>query len=93
LLLSCEGGAHSLIVTLFLLIATHAKPKPGKLKVVSVNSLRAVVKITIIVTLKNKHFSLPHFLFKKKNYGKSKQIQAYFDVYMHAVFPNSKINS
>jgi len=51
--LSCEGGAHSLIVTLFLLIATHVKTKPGKLKLMSVNSLRTVVKITIIVTLKN----------------------------------------
>ncbi|KEH30453.1 transmembrane protein, putative [Medicago truncatula] len=31
------GGAHSLIVTLFLLIVTHAKPKPDKLKMMSVN--------------------------------------------------------
>jgi len=89
--LSCEGGAHSLIVTFFLLIATHAKPKPGKLKLMSVNSLRTVVKIIIIVTLKNTHFSLPQL--KKKNYEKSKHVQAYFDVYMHVVFPNSKINS
>jgi len=91
--LSCEGSAHSLIVTLFLLIATHAKSKPGKLKVMGVNSLRTVVKITIIVTLINTHFSLPQFFFYKKNYGKSKQVQAYFDVYMHVVFPNFKINS
>jgi len=77
--LSCEDGANSLIVTLFLLIATHVKPKPGKLKVMSVNSLGTVVKITFTVTLKNTHFSLPHFFFKK-NYGKSKQVQAYFDV-------------
>jgi len=55
LFLSCEGGAHSLIVTLFFLIATHANPKSGKLKVMSVNSLKTVVKITIIVTLKNTH--------------------------------------
>ena len=61
--LSCEGGAHSLIVTLFLFIATHAKP--GKLKVMSMNSLSSVVKITIIVTLKNTHFSLPQFFLKK----------------------------
>ena len=79
-------------MTLFLLIATHAKPKPGKLKLMSVNSLRTVVKITIIVTLKNTHFSFPN-LKKKKNYGKSKHVQAYFDVYMLVVFPNSKINS
>jgi len=90
--LSCEDCAHSLIVTLFLLIATHAKPKPFKVKVMSVNSLRTVVKITTIVTLKNTHFSLPDFK-KKKNYGKSKQAEVYFDVYMHVVFPNSKINS
>ena len=89
--MSCEGDAHSLIATLFLLIATHAKSKPGKLKVMSVNSLRTVVKITIIVTLINTHFFPPHFFLK--NYGKSKQVQAYFDVYMHVVFPNSKINS
>ena len=63
LFLSYEGGAHSLIVTLFLLIATHVKPKPGKLKVMSVNSLGTVVKITIIVILKNTHFSLPQFFF------------------------------
>ena len=88
--MSCEGGAHSLIVTLFLHIATHAKPKLGKLKVMSVNSITTVVKITIIVTLKNTHFSLPQL---KKNYGKSKHVQAYFVVYMHVVFPNSKINS
>jgi len=87
--LAYEGGAHFLIVTLFLLIATHAKPKLGKLKLMSVNYLRTVVKITIIVTLKNTHFSLPQF--KKKNYGKNKHVQAYFDVYMHVVFPNSKI--
>jgi len=65
--LSCEGGAHSLIVTLFLLIATHAKLKPGKLNLMSANSLRTVVKITIIVTLKNTQFSLPQFKKKKKN--------------------------
>ena len=91
--LSCEGGAHSLIVTVFLPIATHVKPKSGKVKVMSVNSLRTVVKISIIVTLKNTYFSLPQFFFFKKNYGKSKHVQAYFDVYMHVVFPNSKINS
>ena len=90
--MSCEGGAHSLIVTLFLLIATHAKSKPGKLKVMSVNSLRTVIKITIIVTLKIHIFPFPNF-FYKKNCGKSKHVQAYFDVYMHVVFPNSKINS
>jgi len=82
--LSCEDGAHSLIVTLFLLITIHVKPKPDKLKVMSMNSLWTVVKITIIVTLKNTHFSISHF---KKNYGKNKQVQAYFDVYMHVVFP------
>jgi len=54
-------------VTLFLLIATHAKPKSGKLKVMSVNSLRTVVKIIIIVTLKNTHFSLPYLKIKNKN--------------------------
>jgi len=65
--LSCEGDAHSLIKTLFLLIATHAKPKSGKLKVMSVNSHMIVVKITIIFTLKNTHFSLLQlFFFKKK---------------------------
>jgi len=61
-----KDGAHSLIVTLFLLIVIHAKPKPGKLKVMSVNSLMTVVKITIIVPLKNTHFFLPHFFLKKK---------------------------
>ena len=60
-----KGDAHSLIVTLFLLIATHAKLKPGKLKVMSVNSLRTIVKIIIIVILKNTHFSLPQFEKKK----------------------------
>jgi len=61
--LSCEGGAHSLILTLFLLIATHAKREPGKLKVMSVNSCMTVVKISIIATLKNTPFSLPQFFF------------------------------
>jgi len=72
LFLSCENVAHSLIVTLFLLIDTHAKSKSGKLKVMSVNSLRTIVKITIIVTLKNTHFSLLRFFLKKeKTMGKA----------------------
>ena len=71
-------------MTLLLLISTHVKPKSGKVKVMSVNSLKTVVIISVIVTLKNTYFSLPE---------KSKHVQAYFDVYMHVVFPNSKINS
>jgi len=84
--LSCEGGAHSLIVTLFLLVAIHGKPKPGKLKVMSVNFLRTVVKITIIVTLKNTHSFLPQiFFFKKKAMGKAnryKPILIYICMYV-----------
>ena len=67
-------------MTLFLLIATHAKPKLGKLKLMSVNSLWTVVKITIIVTLKNTHSSLPQFF--KKTMGKAnmyKPILMYID--------------
>jgi len=71
LFLSYEGGAHSLIVTLFLLIATHANPKLGKLKLMSVNSLRTVVKITIIVTLKIHIFPFPNLKKKKKTMEKT----------------------